>query len=145
MFCHSRTPNPHLGLQYPGVYREHNHIYGILRTWHQIHFWELIMHPTVPHKVFLDSLDWNLESIFRSNRSSFLGLHDLACFEFCHLSQVSRDLTTSQTLSPNTPKSKFDFSNTRQGSSTLVWQFHLLNIKAENDSEVFFPHCWEER
>lgn len=116
MFCHSRTLNPHLGLQYPGVYREHNHICGILRTWHQIHFLELMMHPTIPHKVFLDFLDWNLESIFRSNRSSFLGL---AWFDIFWILSSLPSFQGSYYIT-NSPKSKFEFSNTRQSFSTLA-------------------------
>lgn len=61
------------------------------------------MPPTITHIRFsLTPLTeiWNQFS--EATEVLFSDLHDLECFEFCHLSQVSRDLTTSQTsLSPN--------------------------------------------
>lgn len=55
------------------------------------------------------------------------------CVEFSHLSQVPKGLITSQ----NTLKFKFEYSTTKQGSSTVAWQFHLSNIEEEIGSEHF--------
>lgn len=55
------------------------------------------------------------------------------CVDFFLLSQVPKDLTTSQT----TLKFKFEYFTTKQSSSTVTWKFHLSNIKAEIGSEIF--------